>query len=215
MTSEQFLPVDYSQEWLKDGVTLIQFPDEYPWPKEYPPLDREFLSQVGLPQWAAPHMHFDHEDVRPSDASGELLKTIDSRLIMIGSTEENFPICFDPDKPQQLVCIRLEAGSPLQFLNSSVRHLAACLITYRKMVEQAIDFGLKQGYDDAWRQRKYPLEYNQRLQIEIRAIDSCAMSDDAYWTSHFRCLDGTDCLQGDSLDSANNRVNRSGESGGN
>jgi len=166
--------------------------------------DRLFLAEAGLPS-IANQLHFFFEGGEllppPADGHGRVLQGAPSGLGMIGSTAEDWPICLDPARPGQILCLRLDSDLLPQLVNSSFRQLAACLIAYRNTVDSAIAHGDSRGNEDAWRNRDYPPELDAQMQAEMQAIDPAAFSPDGYWPWHFTT----------SLAPSNNRFDPSGD----
>jgi hypothetical protein len=151
--------------------------------------DQRFLTEVGLPAWAAPYMYFFFDGgpdlPQPHDAYDRPIPGARPGLGMIGSNAEEWPICLDPTQPGRVLCLRLEPGLPLQLLNSSASQLAACLLAYSQTVNAALAWGAAHGLDDAWRKRQYPSKLDVRLRDRMHRLDPPALSSEGYWSWHF------------------------------
>ena len=160
--------------------------------------DLDFLANVGLPSFAAPHMSFFRSDEdglpTPCDPFGISMELEAGRFGMVGCTAENWPICLDVNRPREIVCLRLEPGYPQQRLNTSFLKLAECLLAYCQTVDETLAYGKLHDDDDAWRHRRYPPEFDTKLSERLRCIDPEAFDLDSYWAWHFLHRNDSDSL---------------------
>lgn len=140
-------PKEFVAKWktCNESSRFVLYPQRVTSLFGLPAEDRLFLADAGLPAWAAPHMHFFFGGgdtlLVPHDQYGIAVANAPAGLGMLGGNAEGWPICFDRARPGEVLCLRLEAGLALQFVNASVRQLAACLLAYGQMVEAALAWG--------------------------------------------------------------------------
>ena len=181
---------DFRARWAGPSpAKFVRYPPELLAPFPITAPDVEWLAGCGLPDWAAPNMHFFCEATDrlplPADPYGVPLVGAGPHLGMIGTTGEGWPICLTSAVSSGVICIELESPYRQRLLNSTIQQLAATLLAYNEAVEAALEYGIALGERDAWRRHRYPKEFDARLKGQIGLIDQPAISPEAYWGWHF------------------------------
>ena len=108
----------------------------------------EYLVEVGLPSWCAPHLYFgDFEGVylpqlKAWEWRREWMESYDTAVtnyplsLVLGTAEHDEPIVLLPNKPE--VFVFDTAGEKLQFLNSSISSLGLVLSLFANLVELSV-----------------------------------------------------------------------------
>ena len=176
------------QDWDGDNA-FVRYARAALEPLGVPPADRDFLAEVGLPAWAAPHMHFAAPVggllPPPEDPHGGPYPVPVAGFGMFGSAG-GWPLAFDRSRPGTVVWLHPSEAPAGAVVNASAARLAACLLAYNEMVREVLAQGEQRGDPDAWRRGRYPRAVDERLAATIRALDQVAGEADAFWARHFR-----------------------------
>lgn len=156
-------------------------------------LDAQFLCDVGLPAWVAPHMHFESgaNGVLLAPVCGESGEPIDGLpggLGMLGWTGEGWPICLWSKHCREIWCIRPGEIPIMQRMNTSVVALVGFLDSLRVVVEQVLAWGGAHGVSDAWNRGRFPASFVEGLRSRFRALDGRAMNEAGYWQGYLRSI---------------------------
>jgi hypothetical protein len=154
----------------------------------------EFLVQAGLPDGAAPFLSFDSIGNKGLKKIFEIWGTSTdytdvekSRLtsyLVIGADGAGNPIAVDINNKYSIVVLDHEDGfNTIEFMNSSVRHLAKFLILIRKMVSEFIESGLSRDEND-----EIPVQLKQSLFKELSEIDPNAVKENGFWRTEIGML---------------------------
>ncbi len=117
-------------------------------------VTREFLIDSGLPEGCAPFLSFNqkiyYEGIKNIKEEYELENDDFVNHYVIGSSD-NVSICVDVDKDDRIFQIDFhhvynvdskedldyhEEFTPIMFMNSSIAHLAHCILVYRNFVDE-------------------------------------------------------------------------------
>jgi hypothetical protein len=135
--------------------------------KDIPASAKQFLLEAGLPKYCEPVVTFSHigrglkrvwEVYSPYSWKEEEKQNL-KPYFLIGSDDEGNPICMDESKNGQIVildhddyfCVR-------QFVNSSVIHLAECLLVYNAPTSR------------------------EDLKTILKSIDAYAIQESTFWS---------------------------------
>lgn len=128
-------PQDFIRRWGTDDEALVKLPTQSPRGLTIPDDARNFLTKAGLPASAAPFLGFEQlggglKSVREHlrGASGPA-----AELPMLGADGSGNPICLA--EGGEVVLLDPEKAAGPTFMNSSVAHLAACLLASRAVYE--------------------------------------------------------------------------------
>ena len=179
-------PADFAARWGTTDEPLVRFPKKAVGRLALPEEDKEFLVRAGLPADAAPYLGFE------APAKGELPTVADEwqqpdefrRYRVLGSTGSGDPIAIDENGRGEVVCLDHENGFARALLNSSVRQLAASLLAYRKMVQDAV----AQNGEDAFLDGNIPQGARRELERELRQIDAAALKPGCFWGEELKSL---------------------------
>lgn len=127
--------------------TLIEFPFSFE--------TKVFLSEVGLPKDAAPFLSFRLSDGLINTAKEWNLNPKISGFWSIGSNGSGDPICIKQN--EEIVYLNHDNYFKEIFINSSVQHLAECLLIYAQMIDELGDGYLSDNIPDSWKQRAWKL----------------------------------------------------------
>lgn len=118
---------------------------------------KTFLIEGGLPESAAPFLSFYLQDGDGLINTAEQwrLNSNFADFWSIGSNGSGDPICIK--KNEEIVYLNHDNHFQETFINSSVRHLAGCLLVYRQMIEELNDGYLSDNIPEEWKQRTWKL----------------------------------------------------------
>src|SRR5262245_6909332 len=134
-------PKEFAARWGKDDLPLMRFPKKA---VDLPSLseeDKAFLTQVGLPEEAAPFLTFE------APGSSELPTVAEqwnqpeafATYRVIGSDGSGNPIALDEINNGEVVLLDHENKFARTLVNKSVRQLAESLLAYRNLVSDTQD----------------------------------------------------------------------------
>ncbi len=173
-------PERFVSEWGPDGLVRSS-PNAFN-KTRIPEASSEFLVKAGLPDETILQLSFE----RPEDELPRLWDAFHdqydlppdyNRYLAIGVGYVPI-ICLDEKEEGSVYAVDVAGRNPISFMNSSVPQLAETLLAWRAAVE--------------WAEQNEPedeeaAEQAQRLEHEIRRIDSRAMADDSsFWQQALR-----------------------------
>ena len=179
-------PNEFVARWGADISPLVRFPAESLQTLKISRDDREFLSKAGLPKsaasWIGFHLPYFGSWILPED---ELPSEDYRRIYLIGANGCGDPIAIDGTANGQVVELFHEGRYARRFMNTSVRHLAACLLAYRQFV---VDTEKMNG-EDAYLSGNIPPELRRRVEEELVSIDPAAMNPGSFWREQLDSMD--------------------------
>ncbi len=139
-----------------------------------PDVVTDFLSQVGLPDWVAPNIHFgeDEDEWLPQHPQIET-------LIILGSDRDDNPICIDK---RNGAIFRVEDGS-CDFFASSVFMLSKALEKFQVAVDHAIEED-----SEAFTNQRIPAQALEPFIQWLLLYEPRAMETGAFWHSVLQWL---------------------------
>ena len=123
-----------------------------------PLSDIRALCDMGLPDWVAPNINFDHYST-------------ESATLKIGEDRDDRDIFID------LKSLKVLVGSRSQFLNSSPYTLRKALQLYAVMVEKAIAID-----EDSIVENSVDPSLIQELRDELNQLDPLCLAESSFWS---------------------------------
>src|SRR5262245_47798383 len=180
-------PKDFIVRWGKDEAAPLRFAKETVQGLRLSEDDKAFLIQAGLPEDAAPFLTFEapkSEDL-PTVAEQWKLTNEFERFRVIGFDGSGSPIALDEEANGEVVRLDHDNSFARVLMNKSVRHLAASLLAYRKMItDSQAEFG-----EDAFLDGKTSPAVRQGLRQALISIDPAAMKHGCFWHDELQILD--------------------------
>ncbi len=156
---------------------------------------KEFLIQAGLPESCAPGLSFDqrvyYEGIKNIKAAYELENDDFAHYFVIGSAD-NVSICINVDENDQIFQIDFhhfytvdlkedtdyhEEYVPIMFMNSSIGHLANCLLIYKKFIDEVrLDRN-----DEAYYHILFTEDELTRLREKLLEADQFCLREKSFW----------------------------------
>lgn len=152
------------------------------------PLDVAWLIEVGLPLQAAPFLTFGWRELRGLPTVDEQYQQsglADPRYRMIGGNASGDPLAVDVAAGGAVVYLVHDDHFRPVFVNSSVRHLATCLVAYEKLIAnaRAVD-------DDALLDDNVPPPLVDRFVKVVAEVDPAALASGSMWAEEAESLRG-------------------------
>lgn len=122
------------------------------------------LSKKGLPEWAAPHINFDH--YKPS-----------SQSLRIGDDRSDSPIYINFDTMNVLL------GSHGLFINSQPTALRKTLKLYAAMVDKALSIN-----EDSFINNAISNDLIHSFKIKLQTLDKKAVDKNSFWAKEIERL---------------------------
>lgn len=151
------------------------------------PEDREFLSKAGLPSSAAPMLDFKFpkSGALPTLAKLYSLKRGFDHLACIGTDGAGNPIAIDESDSGKVVRLDHEDSFRKAAMNTSVRHLAACLLACRDLTRQTNE----QEGDAPWLDGNVPDHLYAKYERDLISIDPESMKQvDGFWQQDLQTI---------------------------
>jgi hypothetical protein len=137
-----------------------------------------FLTNIGLPDSAAPFLSFDRQELKTIKEIYDTQNESDRFLIDIGSDGAGDPICIDTKNNCEIVALDHEDNFARRFTNSSVDKLFAFLTIYKEFGDNLI---LLRG-DTAFIDSNFLDEDLEGLLIQLKLVDKRALdNDETFW----------------------------------
>lgn len=174
-------PQQFKQRWERvDGDRLVAFPGDVLSDVRLPADVRAFLIEAGLPEDAAPFLHFTppKSGTLPRVSAVYQESPAFDRYRIIGGNGSGDPVCLDEDENGQVVCLKHDNEFERVLVASSVFTLAECLTQLRDLVHGA-------GGDTALVTGEQYWELLERF----HAIDPAACEPDEYWPQEIATLE--------------------------
>ena len=176
MTPDEFVARWCSQD---EAAPLMPFAEQSVASLNVPDSVKQFLVSAGLPDSAAPYLCFGPE------TDGSIPNVSDqwhhppefARYRSIGFNSAGDPIALDEAMAGVVVCVAHDAPAEPMFVNSSVQALAACLLAYRYLVNEAI----RRNGEDAIIDNNVPSDLIEDLERQFKEIDAAAVVDFSFW----------------------------------
>ncbi|MDC5822101.1 hypothetical protein OPW19_20010 [Vibrio europaeus] len=123
--------------------------------------DIKTLSCLGLPEWAAPNIYFDHFDVSEN-------------LLKIGEDREDRDICINLNNFNVVI------GGENQFINKNVELFRMALSEYAIMVESSIRIS-----ESLFVENKIPAQLVDDFMTRLKNIDELSVREGCFWHSEY------------------------------
>ena len=128
-----------------------------------PSADRAFLGEIGLPEFAHPHLYFGDEELQAIEGTP---------YIQLGSCRDDRPICVDSSGSGRLVWLGKEGSTKAYWFSRSIRILCETLLAYQDMVEDAGSLNGRRVVDD----NNIPDFLVYQFQTKLREVDPEAVA---------------------------------------
>jgi hypothetical protein len=179
-------PEEFVARWGKDGV-LVRFRKDAVAQLALADEDKEFLAQAGLPDSAAPFLHFE------APKSGELTTIADAydqpsafrRYRVIGADGAGNPIAIDEDCRGEVVCLDHDEEFARILMNTTIRQLAQSLLAYRKTFRASVAANAEEDDSDS----ALPPAARKKLFQELKKIDPAALNTGGFWADEVQISD--------------------------
>jgi hypothetical protein len=170
-------PDEFKAQWEREETTqLVRYPRSAVLDLVIPDEAKSFLTDIGLPEEAAPFLDFGSSSHISIPTVAAVWKAGDPRYRIIGSNGYGDPVCVDIESAGR-VCYLLHDGEMApRFMNSSIPQLAYSLLAFRTVVADTIAIGGK----DAHLGGSIPPEVVDRFIIEMDRIDPPAISSEHF-----------------------------------
>jgi hypothetical protein len=180
-------PDRFVKLWTEHGESLVRFQQEVVDQLRIPLASKVFLVKAGLPKDAAPFMSFG-----PGLRGKSLVSVSEEWNLpvhfgsyrMIGSTGTGDPVCVDESANGVIICLNHDREFETVFINSSVAHLAECLLVYREFVSRVIEQNGKEAYSSG----NIGGELKAWVASEIRRVDEPALRKACFWENEMSVI---------------------------
>lgn len=166
--------------------SLVIFPTDALVDVAIPDESKTFLTTCGLPESAAPFLHFRVPDHGALQTAADLWKLGPkfNHYRVIGSNGSGDPLCIDESFGGQIVYLNHDFDFLSVLINSSVPQLAECLLAFRHLIRETQRRNGKGAYLDG----DVPRDLQQWLLKEIIRIDSAAVHADCFWAQQIESI---------------------------
>ena len=149
--------------------------------------DKQFLSEAGLPEDAAPFLSFElaELEVLPTVADEWDLGRKFRRFRKLGSDGSGNPIAIDEDEQGEIVLLDHERRFARTLMNTSIRQLAMSLLAFRTTIEDAQSAFGAEAFPDG----KISKAAWSDLRKVLTIINPAAMKPNHFWFSELQVLD--------------------------
>jgi len=173
MTSDEF-----KTQWEREKTSrLVRYPRSIVLELAIPEEAKSFLTEIGLPDSAAPFLDFGGSTCISIPTVTEVWKAGERRYRIIGSNGYGDPVCVDTESAGRVFYLLHDDGLAPRFMNSSIPQLAYSLLAFRQVVSDANAIGGKNAYLEGC----IPSEVVDRFITQMETIDPPAISSDHFW----------------------------------
>ena len=181
-------PVQFKQRWIAATPNPFrQFETHEVEILNLPPVDKIFLAEAGLPNFASPYLYFGEEE----------LPTIEGTpYIQLGSCGDDRPICVDSTGSGRLVWLVKEGSTKPYWFSTSIPVLCETLLAYQDMEEEAVSLNGRR----AARDNNIPDFLVYQFQTKLREVDPEAVhGEESFWNKQIQwatepCDQAVPCL---------------------
>ncbi len=180
-------PEIFRERWCDDeDEVLVAFPAESVTRLSLSETSHEFLISAGLPDSAAPFLDFQAPESGMLPDVSEKWNQDPSfqRYRIIGNNGSGDPVCLDEAENGWVVYLNHDFDFKPVLINLSIQALAESLLVYRQFIRETQE----QNGEDAWLDCDIPDELLERLESELKRIDTAGMSPDCFWTMELERL---------------------------
>jgi hypothetical protein len=171
-------PAEFKAQWDRDEASrLVRYPRSVVEQIAIPEESKSFLTDIGLPDGAAPFLDFGGSSHLSMPTVTEVWKAGEPRYRIIGSNAYGDPICVDTESAGRVLYLLHEAEMTPRFMNSSIPQLAYSLLAFRQVVADTYAICGK----GAFLEGRIPSDVVDRFITEMEAIDPPAISSENFW----------------------------------
>lgn len=171
-------PEKFKAEWERGETSqLVRYPPNVVSELSLPEEAKSFLTDIGLPEGAAPFLDFGGKSHLSIPPVTEIWKAGENRFRIIGSNGYGDPVCIDTESAGRVFYLLHEDEMVPRFINSSIPQLAYSLLAFRQVVADTNAMGGR----DAYLEGRIPAEIVDRFITEMETIDPPAISADHFW----------------------------------
>jgi len=171
-------PDEFKTQWESEKTSqLVRYPCSVVLDLAIPEGAKSFLTDIGLPEDAAPFLDFGGSSHISIPTVTEVWKAGDRRFRVIGSNGYGDPVCVDTESAGRVFYLLHDDSMVPRFMNSSIPQLAYSLLAFRQVVADTNAIGGK----GAFLEGRIPPEVVDRFIIEMETIDPPAVSSEHFW----------------------------------
>jgi hypothetical protein len=172
-------PEEFKKAWEQDGDNLCIFPSEAVEGLDISESQRIFLTNIGLPESAAPFLDFGGKHYLPIPSVADVWKggTTFECYRAIGCNGFGDPVCIDENSGGAVVYLNHDDNMKRQFINSSVECLAFSLLAFRTVVRDA----QARGGPDAHLNGQIPNDVADQFIRRMDEVDPDAIKPETFW----------------------------------
>lgn len=171
-------PLEFKAAWNAEfDAPLIRFPASIASGLTIPPASQQFLTEIGLPNSAAPFLGFGERTALQLPSVTSVYKIGDPRYRIVGENGSGDPVCIDTAAGGRVVYLNHDDGMKPEFMNTSVPQLGYSLLAFRYAVRDTI----AAGGEDAYLDGQIPREVMDRFVSTMKVIDADAIRPGQFW----------------------------------
>ncbi len=177
-------PEEFKAEWEREETShLVRYPRSAVLALGIPDEAKSFLTNIGLPEDAAPFLNFGSSSHIYIPPVTEVWNAGEQHYRIIGSNGYGDPVCIDTESAGRVFYLLHDGEMSPQFMNSSIPQLAYSLLAFRRVVASTIMVGGEGAFLDG----HIPPEVIDRFIGEMETIDPSAILSEHFW---FRSIIG-------------------------
>jgi hypothetical protein len=171
-------PDEFKAQWEREKTSqLLRYPRSVVHQLAIPEEAKSFLTDIGLPEGAAPFLDFGGSSHISIPTVTEVWKAGEPRYRVIGSNGYGDPVCVDTESAGRVLYLLHDDEMAPRFMNSSIPQLAYSLLAFRQVVADTNAIGGK----DAYLEGRIPPEVVDRFIVEMETIDPPAIASESFW----------------------------------
>lgn len=171
-------PDEFKVRWEGEETSqLVRYPRNVVLELAIPEEARSFLTDIGLPEGAAPFLDFGGPSHLSIPSVTEVWKAGERRYRILGSNGYGDPVCVDTESAGRVFYLLHDGDMAPRFMNSSIPQLAYSLLAFRQVVADTNAIGGKDAYLDG----RIPPGVVERFITEMETIDPPAISSEHFW----------------------------------
>ncbi len=175
--------------WKSNKEKLVHFSADRLLGLRLKPDTITFLTNVGLPEDAAPLLSFVNDSGDEFFAIKRLTEQYDlepaedfEKFIIIGSCHDGDVIAIDTSKNDEIVWLDHENYFSSLYFNSSLSAFMSCLIAYRNFVQTV----QKDNGEDAFMESNFSDKHFETLKQQLTIADKRAISEEGFWNTELQ-----------------------------
>jgi hypothetical protein len=171
-------PDEFKAQWEREKTSqLVRYPQSVVADLTIPGEAKSFLTNIGLPEDAAPFLDFGGSRHISMPTVTEVWKAGERRYRIIGSNGYGDPVCVDTESAGRVFYLLHDDQMTPRFMNSSIPQLAYSLLAFREVVAETNAIGGK----GAFLEGRIPPEIVDRFITKMETIDPPAISSEHFW----------------------------------